>query len=523
MRPCGVLRRLQTPDEAHALPPTFFQLLNFRDNNDLPRALEALRIVDVWQEAYHAGVLTEPPPTREGLVKSPFRDEGRKGSFSICHGGRGYFDHGGAGQGAQRSGNVWKFHEACYPSMEKRDRARALIALAAKLGLIVPAAPASGAGRGPAETVQAVVVDESGKPRVEAVVSPELTAAAKALVRRQKAQEAEDEVYRARERELHPRIAAPLPAWPEFVAKHFAEGIAHLRTPAGEKRLAELAAARGWPECWVRALVDRELFSFPWERWAAPGAKGAGRNRAFVVQVPRPAGLGRVALEPVGYHQLFYQFGRDGAPPEKKWLYVPSLPQWRARSALEEQLVAYAEKERGMTLEQKRPLVAPLPFVLGDLEAPRTIVLLEGQWDAITFFGACGWFFDDDRCDPLPEQGCAIFGIRGAQGIDAFLSYWGEWLYRHQPRAWCIADNDAAGGTWREAPPAQPGLPRPPGLAEKLEAAGCRKGATLMTWLKPGPWGKDFNDYYRAARPTPAKMREWLQRVGVLDAKGGWA
>jgi hypothetical protein len=161
--------------------------------------------------------------------------------------------------------------------------------------------------------------------------------------------------------------------------------------------------------------------------------------------------------------------------------------------------------------------------VLGDLAAPRVVVLLEGQWDAVTFFGACGWFFDDDAVDPLPDTGCAVFGIRGAQGIDAFLSYWGEWLYRHKPRAWCIADNDAAGGTWREAPAAAPGLPRPPGLAEKLEAAGCRKGETLMTWLKPGAWGKDFNDYFKAAAPTVPKMRDWLQRVGILDGKGAWA
>jgi hypothetical protein len=50
---------------------------------------------------------------------------------------------------------------------------------------------------------------------------------------------------------------------------------------------------------------------------------------------------------------------------------------------------------------------------------------------------------------------------------------------------------------------------------------GCRK--VLTSWLKPGDWGKDFNDYYKAAKPGPAKMGDWMRRIGVMKEDGKWA
>lgn len=190
------------------------------------------------------------------------------------------------------------------------------------------------------------------------------------------------------------------------------------------------------------------------------------------------------------------------------------MPKGEPRSALEEAIVAYGESI-GIEKGGRRSLVPPMPFVLGDIVAPKVIVLLEGQWDAISFYGACGLFEESTSL-----SGIAVFGIRGAQGTDAFLGHWAHWLDRVKPRAWLIADNDAAGKTWREPPPAESGMPRPPGLAERLTAAGCR--STLVSWLKPGSWGKDFNDYYRVKKPSAEAMATWLRNVGLLDKKGNW-
>lgn len=475
----------------------------YADNDDLKRACEALRIRDVWAVAFSDGVVTKAPPDRDGLVESPFRDDGKKGSFSICHDGHGFKDFGGNGL----KGGAWKFHALCWPNLTDGDRAKQMIELAVRCGHIT-------------ETVRPPR-PAPGTPAAAAEVPESVLKAAKAIERKARVRDAEEAVWRQREQALRAPAAKVLPRWPGFVAEHFAEGLTHVQEPAGKKRVAELAASRGWPEAWAWELVERELLAWPWERWAKPCEKWAARQRAFAVHQPLRDSLGVTTLVPVGYHQLFYEPARDGKPEYKGWLYVPSLPKWKPRSALEEQLDAYGET-LGVAAEPrgraKPAVIGPLPFVLGDLQAPKVIVLLEGQWDAVTFFGACGWFHDT-----TPAEGVAVFGIRGAQGVEAFLSHWGEWLRKHRPRAWLIADNDAAGRTWREAPAAEPGLPRPPGLAERLEHAGARERATIVSWLKPGAWGKDFNDYYRAAKPTADKMRGWMLREGVVDAGGQWA
>lgn len=484
----------------------------YEKNDDLRRALDALRIRDVWMVAYTDGILTRPPPDRDGLVESPFREDGRKGSFSICHDGRGYKDFGGSGI----KGGVWKFHELCWPALEKQDRARQLIDLAARHGYITPT---------PAPVPRAAAATET--PAVTALpapaADPALTKAAQAIAKRDRLRELEERAWEESERGLRAPPPKKVEPWPECVRDRYHEGNVHMREE--ERRGRELAKDRGWPEAWAHELVRRELVAYAWERWARPGERWAGRQKAFRVDLPRSDGAGGVALVPVGYHQRFYQPAGNGRPENKGWLYVPSIPKGRARSEFEEQLEAHG---RALGLEWGRdkappPLVPPLPFVMGDLRAPRLVVLLEGQWDAVTFYGACGWFLDDDRYDPLPEAGVLILGIRGAQGMEAFLSYWGPYLERWKPRAWAIADNDAAGGSWRDAPPAAPGMPRPPSLSDKLVAAGCR--APLVSWLKRSPArprDKDFNDFYKTHKPTPDQMRRWMRAVGVLDAAGQW-
>ncbi len=462
----------------------------YEPNDDLKRAIEALTLFQVWAAAHRDGAVLEPVPgtQRDDQYKSPFREDGKNGSFSICHDGRGFKDFGGSGT----KGGVWQFAKLCWPNKEGRVLAEELIALSG-ISRTVPRKPQPGA-------------------TAAAPIDPAIERAAKSIARSDRVRQAEAAVYEDREKALRPPSVKTAAAWPQCVKAHYNEGVEHMLSE--KKRIADLARDRGWPEDWARVLVEMGLVAYPWERWARAGEKFAGRQKAFLVQAPRFK-MAATALDAVGYHQRFYQPASEGRPENKGWLYVPSLPKNGPRSPLEEQLVAYGET-LGIEKNERRALVPPLPFVLGDLQAPRLIVLLEGQWDAITFFGACGWFHDT-----TPAEGVAVFGIRGAQGTDAFLGHWAPWLERIKPRVWVIADNDAAGGSWRERPAADPGLPWPPSLAERLVAVGCR--APLVSWLTPGKWGKDFNDYYKAAKPGPEKMRTWMHKVGIMDASGGWA
>ncbi|HYC63734.1 MAG TPA: hypothetical protein VEC14_03300 [Reyranellaceae bacterium] len=470
-------------------------------NSDFSRALEALTISTLWRAAGLPG----PIPTKDGIVKSPFREE-RTGSFSIGGGGKVWKDHG---SGA--SGGLKDFARLAWPNLSDDDLRERIIEAS---GVLRNAAP----GRRPDQDGVAIAAGVAG---AAAPVDPRLIKAARTIERNAAARRAEQAIYDEREAELRPTMPegrAFIPGWPECVSERYAEGWEHMRTD--RKVVEALAAARGWPVAWADEIHARELVSYAWERWSTAGERWARRQKAFRVDYPLFVGVGpalQVTLQPVGYHQRFFTPARGDKPERKGWIYVPSFPKEQARSELERAILEVG-RERGLKSDPKTgerdQFIPPLPFVMGELERPRVVVLLEGQWDAITFFGACGWFHDTATPPPV-----AVFGIRGAQGMEPFLLYWRRWLHQHAPLAWLIADNDAAGGTWRDAPAAETGQLAPPSLAEKLKAAGCSD--VKVSWLKPGPWGKDFNDYYRAATPSPEKMYRWMDRIGVLAAVGG--
>ena len=489
----------------------------YEDNDDLDRALQALDIFTVWQIAHRDGVVTVPAPQRDGVHKSPFREDGARGSFSVIHGGKGFKDHGGDGV----QGGVWRFVELCWRNESKGETAKRCIEMS---GIIRTPPPKR-------ETSAAPAAGEGAQSGAAAVVPESVLRAAKSIERKKRAQEQEDAVYRERQKALMPPTFKPTPIWPACVEERWEEGLAHF---AGDRaRREDVAKSRGWPAQWVEELATAGLMACPYERGATPGAKWAARQRAFLVQQPRMAAAG-LELESVGYHQHWFVLGREGRPPEKGWLYLPSLPRFQERSDFERDLVACGV-ERGVTPANWKPryhgderpraaLVQPLPFVIGDVRNPKLIVILEGQWDAITFYGACGWFHDT-----AVNPGVVVFGVRGAQGLDAFLGAWAVWLRRHKPRAWVIADNDAAGGTWRDQAPAEVGLPRPPTLGDRLIAAGCAGGehdearAPVISWLKKGNWGKDFNDYFKAfnGKLGPGKMHAWMRSLGLDRELGG--
>lgn len=491
-------------------------------NSDYSRAIAELTIARIWQEAGLPGRV----PTGDGIHKSPFRDE-RTPSFSVFGRMRNWKDHG-TGDG----GGIVDFAKKCWSELSDEDFREKLIEV-------------SGIIRSPKKTDapvngQPFFVGPDGVPRAAAAVIPKtVEKAAKAIEKRQQLAEAEERLYQEREALLHPELPKEkrnLPGWPDCVRDRFVEGWEYLR--GDTKRQAEFAESRGWPVAWVEELLNLELISYPLERgFDSPDERWARRQKAFRVDVPllssrtvkelRPGVTVASACElrPIGYHQRIFVPARNGEPERKLWMFLPSFPKFAARSKYEKAIVEEGVKVRGLRYAsedrdgrggEREPFITAAPFVLGDLAAPKVIVILEGQWDAITFFGACGWFHDTS-----PASGVAVFGVRGAQGRVPFLSYWRQWMLLHRPLAWVIADNDAAGGTWREAPAAKPGELRPPSFAEQLEAAGCRK--VLVSWLKPGTWGKDFNDYYRAKKPGPDAMHVWMKKAGVLDAAGGWA
>lgn len=466
-------------------------------NDDLARAREVLTIFRVWEVAAREGAIlsVDAVPMRDGLVKSPFRDDGRKGSFSICHGGRGFKDFGGDGG----SGDVWAFAALCWPSLSPGELAKKYIDLSGITPAPKPARSTEGAA---------------------APVDPMLAKAAQAIARRDRAREQVDAVYAERERQLEPKAEAKdVPEWPAFVRERYVDGWRVLK--AAPAKMNDLAKSRGWPAEWVCELVSMGLLSYPLERWCEQSAQAIKRQKAFRVDAPEVVcaiengeTVWRAKLRPVGYHQRWFMLGRNGEASQKGWLYVPSVPKAPRGGAFEAALIDFGAKQ-GVTIDNLHGLVPALPFVLGDVGKARVIVILEGQWDAISFFGACGWFEDSN-----PPVGVAVFGIRGAQGVDVFLAYWAKWLRHNRPLAWVIADNDKAGQTWIKPPEGKPGMPRPPSFAERLEHAGCRQ--VIASTLKPGTWGKDFNDYYRAAKPTPPAMVAWAQSVNVMGKDGKW-
>ncbi len=98
--------------------------------------------MDLWDKVRHfkpsftipevwAALGYPDPPARDGIVvKSPFRDDGKRGSFQILKGGTGYRDYGGsAGDGPEAKGDAVSFIMAAL-GVDKTDAARRFVAMA---------------------------------------------------------------------------------------------------------------------------------------------------------------------------------------------------------------------------------------------------------------------------------------------------------------------------------------------------------------------------------------------------------
>ena len=421
----------------------------------LSLALDRLKVVDLWERFDPSSC----PHRSEGVFSSPWPGEhqhsDRNHSFSILPGGQSWKNHASG-----EAGSIWKFAQKCWPSMPKGDMAKYLIELAG-----LDPGPSAGPSR----------------------LTP------KQINRRQRTirESAKKRFYEERQNALTPPAFPDsiVPPWPDFIRERFEDGAAFLE--GSEKRVKSTADDRGWNPQWVAALVDQGLFACPWFPWSQPGRKWAGRGKAFLVQCPKQVAgdPGNLNLHPVGYHQRFWRKQTNS----KSWMYVPSIPRSnKLRLPFVHQLAEHGQSIPG------------LPFVLGDLDHPDLIVISEGQWDAITFFGACGWL-DSDTAFP---GGVACFGLRGVQGSELFLKWYGAWIAAIKPCAIVLADNDAPGRQLFEPKPNSNG-PSAPTFCKRLKAFGCSR---VVSYFPKIEGVKDFNDLFKLKKFTPANMEKFIQK-----------
>jgi len=208
------------------------------------------------------------------------------------------------------------------------------------------------------------------------------------------------------------------PPWSSVEAQ-WEEGHAWLASNAEMQE--RMAKWRGWPVHWIERLVESGMLACPIYQ--------EKRCTAFLVMQPTADGAVRI-----GFHGRL----KDGS-----WVFAPSG-------------------------------IKANPFWFGDLASPR-LIILEGQWDAITLAGSAGWL---DRHEAWPED-VAVIGIRGAGGTNAFMELVAPTIKQTRPEVLIIRDGDEAGERWRSkfAPSIKP-------LAKRLRLF-CMEDA------------KDLNDAYK--------------------------
>lgn len=242
---------------------------------------------------------------------------------------------------------------------------------------------------------------------------------------------------------------------PDSVADAWNEGVDYLL--AHPPSAVRLAAFRGWPVPFAEYIIDCAAISLPLHY----------NERGIAFQVVVPEGeRGAMTTRPVGYHIRL----KGNSGERSSWRFLPN------------------EKEHGHG-------IPALPFILGEFEQARLLVITEGQWDALTFALAAGWL--GDGC--LWPEGVGLIGIRGASGVNPFL----RWYERFWPeRAHCLllADADKAGSSWSEGEHC---------FAQQL-AKRCAKVAVVDCHPH-----KDFNDLYRAEKPGPEVINGLLASHGM--------
>jgi len=252
--------------------------------------------------------------------------------------------------------------------------------------------------------------------------------------------------------------AEPLPTMPDRVRAVWDEGVEQLHRHPGT--VDRIDTWRGWPPGTAATLVEDGLL-------ASPVTYGVKRGIAFTVQAPERCEFGFVQTRQIGYHVRH----KPPAGERATWSFHPN------------------ESRDG----QSTP---GLPFVIGAGFASfaRTVVVTEGQWDAITLAAAGGWLVNDAS---WPEH-VILFGTRGAAGWRNLWQHWRTFLPAGVAFV-LFADADEAGGKWTA----------PRGFRDTLTAAGH----PVRVIRSQVDGAKDINDLHRIAPITTEQISVWLGRV----------
>jgi hypothetical protein len=241
---------------------------------------------------------------------------------------------------------------------------------------------------------------------------------------------------------------------PESVSKDWWEGVDYLQ---GQPKLIErIADFRGWPSAFVQYITESLGLSMPKQRNV--------RGIAFLVVSPEGVRCD-MKTRPVGYHV------RMPKSCDVPWLYRPN------------------EK-------QDRQSIPALPFILGDFDTARLLIIAEGEWDIITFGLAAGWL--DNNC-VLPD-GVGLIGIRGAGTTEVFLRQYKR-FWPKDVNCLVIPDSDAEGQKWYTG--ADCFLSKLKPICRKVAVVHCAAGA------------KDFNDLFRRRTVGPEEINDLLRTHGM--------
>ncbi|MGD1031405.1 MAG: CHC2 zinc finger domain-containing protein [Opitutaceae bacterium] len=260
---------------------------------------------------------------------------------------------------------------------------------------------------------------------------------------------------------IHRRIEAESPAkaslnrMPVAVAAIWNEGIEYIRRSIETQEGVE--KWRHWPSGTVRQLADDGLMGCP--------VLNNRRGVAFPVQVPYRDELGLISTFDTGLHFRHKPADREA---RVSWSYLPNM------------------KVHGVNC-------SAMPFVIGAGFIPyaETVVVTEGQWDAITICAAAGWLESDAA---WPER-VSVFATRGAGAWRPLIDLWSSFWPRNA-RFVLFADGDDAGATWKASG----------GFKDAL----CRLGHAVRIVRPPQGGPKDLNDIHRA-QPIPADViGEWI-------------
>jgi len=388
---------------------------------------KAKDLLDIWIVWEAAGL---PRPASKdwgtcGVVSSPFRDD-KNPSFSVKRDGKVYFDHA-----EDEGGDVIEFIKRAYNLDFIGGRSKAL---------------------------ELARVEDDLKSHREVTRAERQRMAIES--RNQKAMAHSERVKRAF---AEPVVDLDFRVWPGEVEARWVEGRSYLM--GHEPKLRYLAGMRGWPVEWALGLAEMGLVSLPVKAGYEIGS-GAPRAWAFLVEMPRDGDL-----EPLGYHQYTPFFDKKTEKNKKVWQYFPNDKVKDRPSSYQR---ALAELGR---------VVPGLPFAIGNFTDPEAVFILEGQWDAITYFGHVGGF---GSCG----SDILVLGCRGVSSQDYVLSAWRHLVLGAEVAL--IPQNDFRGLAWVRRD--REGLgPESPCFADRLRALAGK----LTVKEVPGD-GMDFNDYYQA-------------------------